>query len=245
MLALFILLLIIAYRIFRQKSEKTKRRVIAAACLFTIIIFVLYKYAICRDPEYALLMADMGGFNWLGELPFHLCNVNMILIPVAVLTGNEALTAFGFFVAPLSAGMALLMPGIGFDGYSLLLPRMLGYYATHFMILIEGLSLVVFGLYRPRFRDFFKVWIMTMLVAFAAFCLSVFLRRSGLHPGANYFYSIDTEGNAVLELFHKWIPYPYLYLMPGGVILLVYVELVTAGFCITDRIRGRKKRKAA
>ena len=65
----------------------------------------------------------------------------MILIPIAVLTNRRPLMSFCFFVGPLGALMALVMPGTGFDGYSILLPRMLGYYGTHFMVITAGFAL--------------------------------------------------------------------------------------------------------
>ena len=77
--------------------------------------------------------------------------------------------------------MALVMPGNGFDGYSLLLPRMLGYYGTHFMIVIEGLALVTFGIFRPKLRDLPRAILAALLITFAVFCINLLLRWSGLH----------------------------------------------------------------
>ena len=181
----------------------------------------------------------MGGFNWWGELPLQLCNINMILIPVAVLRNSKPLKCFCFFLAPLGAMMALLMPGNGFDGYSLLLPRMLGYYGTHFMIVIEGLALVCFGLYRPKFRDLPRAALATLLIAFCVFLINLLLRWSGLHPKANYFFSVETEGNFLLEIFYRWLPYPFLYLLPSIVILGVYMVLVTFPFALADRLKKK------
>lgn len=135
--------------------------------------------------------------------------------------------------------MALLMPGNGFDGYSLLLPRMLGYYGTHFMIVIEGLALVCFGLYRPKFRDLPRAALATLLIAFGVFLINLLLRWSGLHPKANYFFSVETEGNFLLEIFYQWLPFPFLYLLPSIVILAVYMVLVTLPFALTDRFKKK------
>ena len=151
--ALFLLLLVLAGVCLRGKSERTKKTVLVTACVLTLLGFFVYKYFLSIDAEFNEATAAMGGFNWWGELPLQLCNINMILIPIAVLTNRRALMSFAFFVGPLGALMALVMPGTGFDGYSILLPRMLGYYGTHFMVIIEALALAVFGLYRPRFRD--------------------------------------------------------------------------------------------
>ena len=96
----------------------------------------------------------MGGFNWWGELPLQLCNINMLIIPVAVEEEPSPVQLLLFFLGVSWAGHGAGHAGNGFAGYSLLLPRMLGYYLTHFMVVIEGLALVTFGLFRPRLRIF-------------------------------------------------------------------------------------------
>lgn len=235
--AVFLLLLIIASILLRKKSEKTRETVLITACVVTLIGFILYKIFLSRDQDFNLITASMGGFNWWGELPLQLCNINMLLTPVAVWKKRRSLACFSFFLGPLGALMALLMPGNGFEGYSLLLPRMLGYYGTHFMVVIEGLALVTFGLFRPRFRDLPRAFLTAMLITFGIFCFNMFLRWTGLHPKANYFFSVETEGNFLLELFHSWIPVPFLYLLPGAVVLGVYMLAVTLPFELAERKR--------
>ena len=243
--AAFLLLLVLASVLLRGKSEKTRGAVLIAACVVTLIGFVFYKYYLSLDSDYNVITAGMGGFNWWGELPLQLCNINMIIIPIAVLKKNRSLMCFGFFLGPLGALMALLMPGNGFDGYSLLLPRMLGYYGTHFMVVIEGLALASFGLFRPKFRDLPKAALAVLVIAFVIFLLNLLLRWTGLHPKANYFFSVETEGNFLLELFHSWLPFPFLYLLPCIVILGVYMLLVTIPFEFADRRAARAGGKGA
>ncbi len=238
--AIFILILVIVSLLLRKKSENARRFVLVAACVVTLIGYFVYKYYLSIDSDYNVITADMGGFNWWGELPLHLCNINMILIPIAVMTKSRPLMSFCFFLAPLGALMALLMPGNGFGGHSLLLPRMLGYYGTHFMIVIEGLALATFGLFRPRFRDLPKTVLAILAISVVIFGINMLLRWSGLHPKANYFYSVETEGNPILEMFYKLIPYPFLYELPCILILAAYMLPVTFGFWIADRIKGKK-----
>ena len=235
----FLLLLVVSSLLLRKARERTRQIVLVAACLVTLVGYFIYKYLLSLDADYNVITANMGGFNWWGELPLQLCNINMILIPIAVLRKSRPLMSFAFFIAPLGALMALVMPGNGFDGYSLLLPRMLGYYGTHFMIVIEGLALVTFGLFRPRFRDMPRTVLTILLIALCVFGINMLLRWSGLHPKANYFFSVETEGNFLLEIFHSWIPYPFLYLLPAVGILVPYMLLVTLPFALTDR----KKKK--
>ena len=242
---LFLLILIAAGLALRGRSERVKKTVLVTACVLTLLGFFIYKYFLSIDAEFNEATAAMGGFNWWGELPLQLCNINMIIIPIAVLKKNRSLMCFGFFLGPLGALMALLMPGNGFDGYSLLLPRMLGYYGTHFMVVIEGLALASFGLFRPKFRDLPKAALAVLVIAFVIFLLNLLLRWTGLHPKANYFFSVETEGNFLLELFHSWLPFPFLYLLPCIVILGVYMLLVTIPFELADRRAVRSGGKGA
>ncbi len=235
----FFLLLAVVSLVLRGKSEKTRSVVLLSACILTMFGFVLYKIFLYQDSSFNEITADMGGFNWWGELPLQLCNINMVLLPVAVLKKSRPLMSFCFFVGPLGALMALVMPGNGFDGYSLLLPRMIGYYGTHFMVLIEGLALVTFGLYYPKLRDLPKTILIILLVSFVIFLMNMLLRWSGLHPKANYFFSVETEGNALLEVFHGWIPVPYLFLLPSIGILLAYMLIVVLPFEIADHVRHK------
>ena len=230
--AVLIALMVLAAVILKDKSLKAKKAVLVTASLLTLAGFFVYKYYLSIDVDYNDLMVNRGGFNWWNELPLQLCNINMILIPIAVLLHKKELLAFCFFVGPIGALMALCMPLAEFDGYSILLPRMLGYYGTHFLIVIEGWSIGAFGLYRPRFKDFPRIVFAMFAVSFSVFMINMIMRWTGIFPRANYFYSVETEGNFLLEIFHKWIPVPYLYLMPSIVILLAYMTIVTLGFNI-------------
>ena len=242
-LAVLVLILIIASIVLSKKSIEARKKVLVIASVLTLIGFIFYKIALSQDPEFDELRKGlgMGGFNWWGELPLQLCNINMILIPVAVILNKRELLAFCFFVGPLGAMMALTMPGAEFTGVSILLPRMLGYYGTHFLIVIEGLAVATFGLYKPKFRDLPRVVVTILIVAFVIFLIDMAIRWSGLYTSANYFFAVETEGNPILELFHSFLPYPFLYLLPCVLILVPYMALVTLGFYVGDRIKGKKE----
>lgn len=242
--AAFLALLVVASILLNKRSDKAKRIVLGVACLVTLVGYFVYKYLLSKDTAYDAITQNMGGFNWWGELPFQLCNINLILIPIAVLTMKKPLLSFCFYIAPLGAMMAILMPQNGFNGYSLLLPRMLGFYGTHFMIIIAGLAIVTFGLYRPKFKDIPFTVLALVAVAVVVFGINLLLRATALHPKSNYFFLMEPEGISILELFRKWISVPFVYMLPSFLILVPYMALITFGFWIADRIKGAKRKHA-
>ena len=224
--AVLIILLIITSRLLRGKSFETRRNVLTGMCVFSMIGFFVYKYSLSLDKEYMVIYENFGGFNWWRELPLQLCNINMMLIPISVFKKNRPLMAFCFFVGSLGAIMAIAIPAYGFEGYSILLPRMLGFYGTHYMLVMEALALVTFGLYQPELKDLPGTIVMLFLIAFLLHVFNMFFRWTGICPNVNYFYTVEPEGNAALELFYRWIPCPYLYLLPCAVMLIPYMLAV-------------------
>ena len=205
-----------------------RQYILAAFCVANIILFFIYKYLMSKDQEYAdIYYANMGGFSWWYELPLHLCNINMFTCLIGALTRIPQIMGFAFFVGPIGALMAILMPDKVFNDYSFTYPRMWGYYLTHFSIIHNCFLLLGLKLYFPEYFHLLPILVFTIELSFGAFVLNVILRKSKIAPFANYFYTIDAEENKVLELFQKWIPVSYLYLIPAVAVLLIYMYAVT------------------
>ena len=111
---LFLALFLIGVFVLRKKPERTRAVVLSVAMLITLVGFFVYKLFLSRDADFSRITAEAGTgeFNWWGELPLQLCNINMILIPIAALSGKRILQCFCFFMGPLGAGLALALPGI-------------------------------------------------------------------------------------------------------------------------------------
>lgn len=204
-----------------------RQYLLAALCAVNIVLFFIYKYLISKDKEYEEIYYAETGFSWWYELPLHLCNINMFTCLIGALTRIPQIMGFTFFVGPIGALMAILMPDKVFNNYSFTYPRMWGYYLTHFSIVMNCFLLFGLKLYFPEYFHLMPTLLFTIELSFAAFVINLILRKSGIAPKANYFYSIDAEENKVLELFQKWIPISYLYLIPAFAVLLIYMYAVT------------------
>ena len=201
---LFILLLL------RGKPEARRSRYLIGVCFFNLALFAGYKLSLSMDAAYIRAYYP-NGFSIFNELPLHLCNINLFLIPLGVWKRNRSIMGFSFFVAPLGALMALLFPEPLFSGFSLLMPRIFGYYVTHALLVVCGLSLATLGFYRPAPRDIPQN----------------LLLRLTLCPEANYFFTYGAE-IGVLKLFWRIIPVPLLYGLPAPLILAAYMDAVCA-----------------
>ncbi len=238
-----VLIIVAIWAIFRNKSEKAKKIFITTFCTLTVVIFFVYKGFLSVDKEFLeVTVPKLDKFNWFNELPLQLCNINMFLIPIGVLTENKYLKGFGFLVAPLGATMALIFAETAFSGYSILVPRIAGYYLTHFFIVIAGVSVATLGFYKPKYKDIPGLSALFMILAFVIHCVNLVFRATGLCSYADYFYTIDDLGISILALFHKFIKMPFLYLTPALGILWAYMVILCLGFGIGDKIKAKRNK---
>ncbi len=117
---------LLIFLLLRGKPEARRSRFLIGMCLFNLALFTVYKLSLSMDAAYIRAYYP-NGFNIFNELPLHLCNINLFLIPLGVWKRNRSIMGFSFFVAPLGALMALLFPEPLFSGFSLFLPRIFGY----------------------------------------------------------------------------------------------------------------------
>ena len=186
LMAVMIGTIVLLRALLRNQPQQRREVVLLTLCVVNIIGFFVYKGFLSADAQF-LQVSGLDKFNWFNELPLQLCNINMFLIPIGILTHRRSLLGFAFFVAPLGALMALVFPEAPFVGYSLWLPRMLGFYVTHILIIACGLSLVTLGFYRPDFRDIPGIAGTFLLLGIGALAVN-FLLRHTVCPLANYFF---------------------------------------------------------
>lgn len=216
---------------YRDKSTDVRKKAVIIMYSIVLLIFALYKIALSMDVQYAELRMEKGytGFNWYGELPLNLCNLNLMLIIVGLKLDSRPILGFCFFSGFLGAVMALIMAPAEFVGYSILLPRMLGYYVTHAADILILPILVGFDFYKPKYSDTVPVLLSYIIAALCATGINYMFMKTGLNPDSNYFYTMDPGGISLLELLHKYIPVAFVYLLPLAALVVPFVLIVT--FC--------------
>ena len=239
LMAVMIGAIVLLWALLRGRSEQRREAVLIALCVVNIIGFFVYKGFLSGDAQF-LQVSGLDKFNWFNELPLQLCNINMFLIPIGILTHRRSLLGFAFFVAPLGALMALVFPEAAFSGYSLWTPRIFGFYFTHMLIIICGLSLATLGFYRPRPKDLPGIAGTFLMLGFGALLVDLLLRHT-VCPLANYFFVYGGDVDiSILNLFWKWLPVPFLYEMPALLILVGYMALICLLFSARDQRRARE-----
>lgn len=231
LLALIVAVAVGITLLMRKKGEQSKRKLLLGMCIFNIIFYVVYKFGLYfRTPG----LPDSYEFDsWL-ELPFHLCNISLFLVPLGIYLKKDFLLAYGIFIAPLGALLAMTFPAEGFGELNIFYAHMLGFYGFHALLIITGILLVSLGFYKPTFRKIPVMFLFLVALSLTVFGFNLLL-RGATGVAANYFYTVEPEGISILELFWRWIPVPYLYLLPGIVIFCAYTGLITLPFFLAER----------
>jgi len=243
--AVFIIGTFFLSKLARKKGRDFAKKLLFWIMIGTLAVYCWYKVVLVYAPGYSEVLLSIGKpkNNIWNELPLHLCNVNMILIPIGIWKERKSILGFSLCMAPLGALMAVVTPCAGFDGYSIFLPRVFGYFFTHFMILFAGIWIYTFGIYKPTVRDVPKVVIAMFAIYTIVFAISEAIRALELYEAANYFYSFYHDDIGPLKLFWNLIPMPYLYLLPAIAILIPYLFAVVGITTLCDKLRYLRKAK--
>ena len=203
------------------------------------VVFILYKVALSLDEPYSQLRISNGYpvFDWFSELPLNLCNLGIILTVVGLMADSKPILGFVFFTNSLGAFAAMIVPPMEFSGFSILVPRIAGYYLTHIAVMLIMPILAGLKLFRPRYSDILPVLLALFATTLVITGINLLFIKTGLSEAANYFYTMDPNGISILEFLYKLIPIPWVYQLPLIVIAVPYMLIVSFFF----NIKSRKK----
>ncbi len=213
----------------------------------TAILFVL-SFAGISAIIFNLVMWDSP----IEYLPLHMCSVNALLLPFAVLTKNRVLGAVTLFWC-LGAALALIV-NTGQANFEIMSPTFLFFYIPHMLEVAVPVLLFTSGLIKFELKAVPLTIIITMLIYTAVHFANLFLNdyaadkgildRAGNTVSVNYMYSLDPEGNPMLAFFWKLIPYPYWYMYAAIPLIAVYLGGIWGITRLASRCKGKKHNKA-
>lgn len=209
---------ILLYLILKNKNKKTQTAVLFIISLsgMAAIMFNLLRWG--SPIEY---------------LPFHLCSLTAMVLPIAVLTKNKAL---GNLLLLWSLGaLAALVMNQGQAHYEIFSDTFLFYYFPHTFEFGIPILLFKLGLIEKDPKCIGSTLGIT-LGAYTAihfinlginsYCLeNQILDSAGEIIQVNYMYSV-TPSIPILQTFYNIIPHPYWYLLMAVPIILVYLGAV-------------------
>ena len=217
-LLLAILLNVGLYFLLKGRSRRTQ--IVTLGILsFAGIAAILYNLLMWGTP--------------LEYLPFHLCSLSALLLPIAVLT-RKRIPCNLLLLWSLGAFVALIL------NYSVAEAEVLSwtfffYYFPH--ALECGIPILLFklGLCKLSPRCILPTVGITLLAYTLIHFLNVGINRYCLEQGilnpagelvqVNYMFSITPE-NPLLALFYQWIPHPYWYMIPVIAVVALYLGAI-------------------
>lgn len=231
-LVLGAVILVGLYFLLRNKSDLVKT-VVLAVLSFSGIAAIIFNLVTWGSP--------------LEYLPLHLCSLNAMVLPIAVLTKNKTLNNL-LLLWSVGALFALLI-NVSVAEALIFSPVFCFYYFPH--VLELGIPILMFLLKLVK-KDV-KCIGSTMVITVAVYTVIHFFNRwinayaeanrildsAGNVIRVNYMFSITPE-NPLLDLFYKLIPHPYWYMYLSFAVVAVYLLAVYA-VDIMRMIRKRKK----
>lgn len=180
----------------------------------------------------------------LEYLPFHMCSITAILLPIAVISKNRIVGNL-LVVWCLGSLLALIFPTAVQAEYEILSDAFFIFYIPHIFEFAVTVYLFLFGYIKKDFKTIpttlgITVGIYT-LVHFINVGLTRYSEQAGLELSFNYMFSMESPGNPVLDIFWKVIPCAYWYMYLAVVILAVYLVVLY----LPQIIRAVKEKKAS
>ena len=88
---------LLVFFLLRGKPGAWRAQFLIGVCFFNLALFAGYKLSLSMDAAYIRAYYP-NGFSIFNELPLHLCNINLFLIPLGVWKRNRSIMGFSFFV---------------------------------------------------------------------------------------------------------------------------------------------------
>lgn len=213
-----VLMVVALYFILKNRSEKTQ----------TIVLFVLSLSGIA-----AIIYNLLAWNSPLQYLPFHMCSINAMLLPFAVLTKNKTLCNL-LLLWCIGAGMALV---VNMDTAEAELFDWVFnfYYFPH--VLELGIPILIFTLGLSKLD--YKCLPSTLIITLGIYTVVHFINLGindyciannildwkGDIIQVNYMFSI-TPSNPLLQILYNILPYQYWYMLLIIILVAIYLGIV-------------------
>ncbi|KUP04865.1 hypothetical protein Q73_14690 [Bacillus coahuilensis m2-6] len=211
-------LLWVCFRLGRR--FKDKRKWLYVLCIISGSSLLINQYCLYVKSESILAL-----------LPLHLCYMAVWLIPIGLASRNTVLLDLIFYLCVPASLLALLLPSNEFiaEPYSLLT---LSFFLFHFLNLAIPILASYWGVYdpAPSIKKAIRVSVTGLILTGVIHVVNLFVgAATGLR--VNYFFTIieySAPTNPAYQFLGSLIPFDYVYLWPGLLVLYVNMGVVYA-----------------
>jgi hypothetical integral membrane protein (TIGR02206 family) len=213
-----ILLFNLSFLYFRKNPNSPANRFIRYGMAFLLIFNeALWHYWNVRTGQWSIQTT----------LPLHICSIFVFLNAIMLLTGNQRIYEFAYFLGIGGALQPLLTPDAGMWGFPHF--RFFQVMISHGLIVSSAIYMTVVQHYRPTWRSFGRVLAGAGIYMVIIFVLNFLI-------GSNYLFIAHKPDTAsLMDVLPAW-PWYILYIIAIG---LVVFFLLYVPFIIAD-IRRRK-----
>ena len=213
-----ILLIVGLYFILINKSEKVK----------IITLFILSLSGLCAII-YNLIVWDSP----LEYLPLHMCSINAIILPIAIITRNKTIGNL-LILWSLGALVALILnyPAAEYEIFSWTFAI---YYFPHTLEFGIPILLFIFGIIKLDYRNIKSTLLITFIIYTVIHFINIALNNYFINNNildwagnviqVNYMFSFSPD-NPALQLFYSIIPHKYFYMLAVFPVILIYEVLI-------------------
>ena len=164
----------------------------------------------------------------LDRMPFHLCAMNAIVMPVAVAKKNKTLLNYMYAIALPAAVAAMLTPAMSYYGrYFYFSWQVLFFFLDHGLMVLVAVLAVCGGLLRPDVKELPRV-----AVLFVAYAAIIYPVNKLLNQ--NYLFLNYPDQGTVMAFFAKYLGNPG-YLVPLALLAAAVVLLMYLPWILIDR----------
>ena len=212
------------YFTLKNRSEKTKR-IVLFICSLWGPTSVLYSFFVWGSQT-----------SYLEYLPFHMCAINAMLIPVLIITKSKLL---GNMLPLFSLGALFALVFNTFQAdYRIFSMVFACYYFAHTFELCIPFLLIKFGIVKTHPKYILPSVGLTFAFYTVAHFVNLWVNNyievhqltniygEPIIPDVDYMFTPGPSGNPALEFFWNILPYPYFYLLTTAPIVAAYYSLL-------------------
>jgi hypothetical integral membrane protein (TIGR02206 family) len=205
--------------------HRTKSRFLERSICFAISALLLINYV-----AYLIVGRQFGVTEWYRALPMQLCDWAMIVIMIALWTGNRRALEIAYFWGIGGTLQALITPNLRFGFPDL---RFISFFVAHSGIIIGIVFLMLIYGFRPAPSGILRTFLWTEVYFVVAF-------TTDLLTGMNYGFLLHKpEAASLLSFLSDWRA---LYLLEFHLLAFAFFTLLYTPFAIVDLVRGKSLR---